>query len=158
MEKDLQEQELQGKNISIIADATPMMGDVFALIASFVYVLNQKAAVHQSLGDVTFVNCSLSAATQRGAVQKVLMSVHLTHRDVMPASMVGPSTNEAFLKKIEEHQDAVWVLYRCVTHYGENAGAEAGFPTLDHFWSLLQKIFCRSESARIIFQSKTGVS
>jgi hypothetical protein len=36
MEKDLQEQELQGMRVSIIADATPRMGDVFALIAHFV--------------------------------------------------------------------------------------------------------------------------
>jgi hypothetical protein len=69
--------------------------------------VNQKATVHQRLVDVAFVNCSLSTATQCGAIQKALMSVRLTHGDVTSASMDGCSINEVFFKQIEEDQDAV---------------------------------------------------
>jgi hypothetical protein len=158
MEKDLQEQELQGKHVSIIADATPRMGDVFSLITRCVSVLNHKATVQQHLVDVAFVNYLLSASSQCGAVQKALMSVRLACGDVTSASMDGCWTNEVIAKHIEEDQDAVWMLKHCFAHCGKNASVEAGFPTLDHFLSLLQKIFCQSESARVLFQSKTGVS
>jgi hypothetical protein len=87
MEKNLQEQELYGKHVNNITDATPRMGEMFALIARFISVLDQKATVYKCLVDVTFLNYSLSAATQCGTVQKALMSAHLTHKDLMSASM-----------------------------------------------------------------------
>jgi hypothetical protein len=44
------------------------------------------------------------------------------------------------------------MLCRCFWHCANNAGDEAGFPTLDQFWALLQKIFALSEGARVIFE------
>jgi hypothetical protein len=86
------------------------------------------------------------------------MSVRPTHGNVTSASIDGCSTNEAFVKQMEEDTDAVWMHNRCFAHCGKNSGAEAGFPALGQFWSLLQKIICQSKSARVIYQSKTGVS
>jgi hypothetical protein len=102
MGQDHQVQELHGKRVSIITDDAPRMGGVFALITCFISILDGNATVQLHLVDVTFVNCSLNAATQFGVAQKGLQSFRLMHDDVISASINGCSTNEAFVKQIED--------------------------------------------------------
>lgn len=117
--------------VSIIADATPRMGGVFALVVRFVYTKDHKVAVEQQLTNVDSTQGSLNAATQCGIVQKGLQSVCLTHQYVVLASMDGFSTNELFVKMIHKDLYVEWMLNHCFSRCGNNAGEEAGFPTLD---------------------------
>jgi hypothetical protein len=151
----LQVEELRGKQVSIIADSTPRMGDVFAMTTRFVTVKNNKATADQGLVHVDFIRGYLNAATQCSAVRKGLDSVRLINDDVTSASMDGCSTNKFFIKMILNDQDAEWMLNRYFSHYANNAGNKAGFPTLDQFWALLQKIFTQSEGAHVVFEQVT---
>jgi hypothetical protein len=112
MEQDMVTEEMSGKMVSICADATPQMGDVFAVILCNVCTKAGKASVMQRIVQISFLSCSLNASTQCGAVSKALPWVRLNHHDVTPASMDGFSTSEYFVNIFEGYQDAKWMLIR----------------------------------------------
>jgi hypothetical protein len=70
IEKEVQFDELCGKTIIIIADATPLMGDVFTLLTRFVSINDHNASVQHRRVHIDFISGSLNAATQGGAIQK----------------------------------------------------------------------------------------
>jgi hypothetical protein len=122
IKKENQIADLHGKRVTIIADATPRMVDVFALIVRFLSTKDHKVSVDQRLVSVNFIQGLLNAATQCGVVQKGLQSVRLIHEDVVSAPMDGCSTNELFVKMIREYLDVEWMLNNCFSICG-NSGS-----------------------------------
>jgi hypothetical protein len=149
---------MSGKIVRICTDATPRMGDVFTVILRAVCIKADKSSGIQCLAQISFLSCSLNSSTQCGAVSNALLLVRLNHHDTTSTSMDGCSTNESFVNIIEEDRIAKWMLILCFAHCGNKDGKEAGFPTLNLFWALIQKIFCQSEAAKCTLEKVIGVS
>jgi hypothetical protein len=158
LEEQELERELRGKQFSIVFDATPRMGDVFALIVCFVSHDETKAVVKLRLIHMSFVRGSLNAHLQCGETQDGLQKLRMVHKDVTASSMDGCFTNIKIINYIDQHQDVKWMKVLCFSHCGNNGGQEAGFPVLDRFWSLLQKICGLSEKVKNIWEEETLIS
>jgi hypothetical protein len=75
IEENKQIEELKEHNVGLVADETPRMGDVFAMILRFVQVKDGKASVQKCLINLNFIKGSLNAATQCGAINSGLQDV-----------------------------------------------------------------------------------
>jgi hypothetical protein len=104
LEREGLEREVHGKKVVLIFDASPRMGEVFALIVRFVDTNASVACVKQRLIHVSFVRGSLNSHTQCGEPRGGLKPFHLTHKDATAARMDGCSANTKTTKLIEDHQ------------------------------------------------------
>jgi hypothetical protein len=63
------------------------------------------------------------------------------------------------IRMIEEHHYVKLMMTLCVSHWGNNAGQEAGSPCLYRYWTnILEKIFAYFEKAKTIWEEENGVS
>ena len=159
MEKDLQCQELAGKVVSIIADATPRQGDLFALIARHVEVSEDgKATVMQTLIDVSFAAASMDNSHVISAITAGLHSVRLKVEDCVAFSADGCAANVLAHERMQTVNGIVIMLCLCISHCADNAGSQAEYLVLHRFWQLLQKAFSNSDMAQSLWQQTTGKS
>ena len=83
------------------------------------------------------------------------------HSNVTAGMMDGCYTNIAASNESNAVAASVgeieWLIALCLSHCANNAGEVAGFPLLDRFWSLLQKIFSQSQGAQDTFFEVTGM-
>jgi hypothetical protein len=178
-EVETQLEELKGEQISVCFDATPSMGDVFALIVRYIettaegmvgnmlgIVLGTKHATHiyfpiglHPLLQVRpllsiFLESSMNSAHVCLAIQKGLASQRLLHADECAASADGCLVNLKAHIDIEQDYNIKWFLNICISHCTNNAGDQANFPTFATLWSLLMKVFI-SDTAKIIWERTT---
>ena len=155
-EKKLQEMELKlADEFSIIFDATPRMGDFFALLTRRI-VLNEdgkRAEALQTLIHLSALKGSLNADTLAGEVMKAFSNRGVSHERAVAAMNDGCFTNGAaheVLSKVSEINDELdRFVSLCISHCASNAGKQAGFPTLNLFWTLIQKVVSHSEPAKV---------
>lgn len=153
----LQKAELKYlKHCSTIFDSTPHgKGDFFAQLVRFVeeQPLNKRAKAIQRLTHVSALKSSFNADTLVGELTKGLGNRGLSHESAVAAINDGCFTNGAAHNILAQAANAGDNLTRficlCIYHCASNAGKQAGFPILNLFWMILQKVMSHSSPAKV---------
>ena len=159
-----QKQDLAEKPIGIIHDATPRLGDFFAMLARFIVLDPEEktARANQLLFHCAAIKGSLNAETLSRELHHGINERDIRLRDVLVSMNDGCSVNikahERISKTCNDINTLVWFVSNCMSHCASNAGKEAGFVLLDLFWSLLQKVFSNSDKAKDIWFERTNKS
>lgn len=157
-EVKLQKAELKYlKHCSTIFDSTPHgKGDFFAQLVRFVeeQPLNKRAKAIQRLTHVSALKSSFTADTLVGELTKGLGNRGLSHESAVAAINDGCCfTNGAAHNILAQAANAGDNLTRficlCISHCASNAGKQAGFPILNLFWTVLQKVMSHSSPAKV---------
>lgn len=157
-EKALQSLEFPpGTLCSMICDGTTRLGEVFNVLVRFICTTStNKVVTKQLLIHLGFLKSTLDSGEICGELKKAMNSRRMNAMDVIALSMDGCAPNITAHRQMEEHEQVKWLLLLCLSHMASNAGKQAGFPTLKKFWTLLQKIFANSESAKEVYREVTG--
>ncbi|KAL7535559.1 LOW QUALITY PROTEIN: hypothetical protein ACHAWF_005201 [Thalassiosira exigua] len=153
-EHNLQRAEFRDCKQSIIFDATPRQGDLFALVSCSVWCnpTARQAGTRHRLIHVSTIKGSLNATSLSAEVNKGLMLKQIMHNKVLAAMVNRCFTNSAATTEnneaAPENGNTEWRIFFCFSHLACNAGNHAGFPLLDLFWKLLQKVFSHSTAAQ----------
>ena len=160
----------QTDHIGIIFDATPRQGDFFAMVSCHVALCpkTKTAKARQLLIHCSNVEGSLSQHTLAAEVSHGLHARNVKHSKAVVACNDGCYTNGAAHDKFDKvtdickkiladsnatpaHRDQIVKRFVaiCISHCLSNAGDKAGFVILDLFWTLLQKVFSHSDSAKV---------
>ena len=104
---------------------------------------------------------SLNAQTLAGEVTTGLVRREKTLTDVAARCMDGCYTNSAACDIFDDASEDLGLVVAltalCLSHGINNAGEKANFVLLKFFWSLIQKVFSKSEKAKEIFFSVSKV-
>lgn len=134
-EKKMQYTELRDKIVSLIFDATPRQGDVFACIARFVEEADGKVRIVQRLIDVAFLSKSMDNVVTQGAITAALQSVGLRTQSMKSSSCDGCEVNKKAISAMERANDIRVFLALCISHCANNAGEKAdNYVILARFW------------------------
>lgn len=147
--------ELRGKIVSLIFDATPRMGDVFALLARFVSVKEGRAKVEQRLIHVAFCKKSMDNTHVQSEVTRGMLKAGIRGPDVVSWSVDACSVNILAHKNMQMANDIVIFLCLCISHCANNAGNQCSYVVLTRFWHLLQTCFKNSDRAQQIWEQIT---
>jgi hypothetical protein len=159
-----QKEELANSAIAIIFDATPRLGDFFAMVARHIDLNSdiKRAIAKQTLFHCSAIQGSLNGDTLMGEVTRGLGKRGLSHSNAVVAMNDGCYTNGAAHDKMKSVSDDAGDVSRfvslCISHAANNAGAEASFILLALFWSLIQKIFSQSDKAKQNWKDVTETS
>lgn len=157
-----QNEELRGKEVGIIFDATPRLGEVFALLVRFIHLDSKKktAVAKQLLIYFSALKHSLDASSLCTEIFTATGSRNLALQDVRVSMNDGCSVNIAAHNRIKHSCTTTntipWLVAYCLSHCCSNGGKEANFVLLDLFWSLLLKVFANSNKAKNLWKDRTG--
>ena len=116
---------------------------------------DKRASSKQVLFHCGALKGSLNAQTLAGEVTSGLVRREKTLTDVAARCMDGCYTNSAAYDIFDEASDDLGLVVAltalCLSHGINNAGEKANFVLLKLFWTLIQKVFSKSEKAKEIF-------
>lgn len=166
VEKILITNEMRGRDIALIIDGTPRLGDTFGIIARFTVISELYGPiVVQRLLRVVAYKSTITGPQILAALGETMLYYQVEDDHVRVVTSDGVSANLSSsllmdLRREEGRSKMHALLIICFSHCGSNSGKELkkanSFPLLQSFWALLQACFKNSSIAKEIWLEKTG--
>ena len=152
------QEELKGKQVSLMEDSTPFHGELFATIARYVKEEPWKVEVVNRLIDLFPAQSSLNALGICHIFQKACISAKLNVWDVKTLHCDTAPVNLSAYKKINEHFKPNIFIAKCCGHLLSNSGDLMAFPLVEVLNTQAIKVFAFSDNAKAVWQEHTSTT